>query len=88
MNKTYHIQFYTRDGCHLCDEVRELLYRLRDRFPLMIQEIDITSDDALYERYRTIIPVVTIDGKFTLEARIEEKDICRYLQEGAERLYE
>ncbi len=81
MNKTYHVQFYTKEGCHLCNDVKELLYRLRDRFPLIIHEVDITIDDALYERYKAIIPVVTIDGQFTLETRIDEADICRYLQE-------
>lgn len=79
MNKTYQVQFYTKECCHLCDDVRELLYRLRDRFSIMIHEIDITTDDALYERYKTVIPVVIIDGQFTVETRIEEEDICRYL---------
>lgn len=85
MNKTYHVQFYTKEGCHLCNDVKELLCRLRDRFPLVIHEVDITIDDALYERYKTIIPVVTIDGQFTLETKIDEADICRYLREESHR---
>jgi hypothetical protein len=65
-----------------------MLYRLGGEFPLTIQEIDITSDSALYERYKNIIPVVMIDGRFTLGARIEEEDLCRYLQGEDEGLNE
>lgn len=85
MNNTYHVQFYTKEGCHLCNDVKELLYRLRDRFPLIVHEVDITTDAALYERYKTIIPVVIIDGQFTLETKIDEAGICRYLQEESHR---
>ncbi|MCL5074660.1 MAG: glutaredoxin family protein [Chloroflexi bacterium] len=88
MDEEHHILFYTKEGCCLCDEAREILHRLRGRFSITIQEIDITTDSALYERYRNIIPVVIIDGQFSLGARIEEEDLCRYLQEGAEGFHE
>lgn len=77
---THHIQLYTKEGCPLCDEVREMLRHLGSKFSITTQETDITTDSALYERYKNIIPVVVIDGEFTLGARIEEKDICDYLQ--------
>ena len=83
MNKTYHIQFYTKEGCHLCNDVKELLHRLGNRFPLIVHEVDITADAALYEQYKAIIPVVIIDGQFTLKTKIDEEDICRYLWEGS-----
>ncbi len=68
----------------MCDEAREMLHRLESKFVVIIDEIDITTDSALYERYKTIIPVVIIDGKFTLGARIVEEDLGYYLEEGAE----
>jgi glutaredoxin len=75
MRKTHRIQFFTKAECPLCDEARELLHRLENDFSMAVQEIDITSDPALFERYRTIIPVIVIDGRFTLGARMEEDDV-------------
>ena len=38
-------------------------------FDLEIEEVDITRDPALQERYRYTIPVVVIDGKYSLSPR-------------------
>jgi len=50
---------YSAPGCHLCGPavaaVREVC---GDDFDL----VDITSDPALEQRYRTWIPVVKVDG--------------------------
>ena len=75
MQKTHHIQFFTKDECPLCDEARELLHCLESDFSMAVREIDITTDHTLFERYKTIIPVIVIDGQFTLGARIEEDDV-------------
>ncbi len=84
MNKNCSVLFYTKEGCPLCDEARELLSRFRGEFSFAIQEIDIMTDVALYERYKSIIPVVIIDDRFTLGARIEEEELRSCLQEAAE----
>lgn len=80
MKGQHHIAFYTKRGCCLCDEARDLLYHLREGFSFTLQEIDIMTDSALYEQYKTMVPVVVIDGRWTLGARIEEEDLRRYLQ--------
>lgn len=84
VNKKRSVLFYAKEGCSLCDEAREMLSRFRGEFSFAIQEIDIMTDDALYERYKNIIPVVIIDDRFTLGARIEEDELRSCLQEAAE----
>ena len=57
---------YSRAGCHLCDEARELLQALlTDRrehgLPTpALTEIDIESDPDLERRFFTTIPVVEL----------------------------
>lgn len=51
---------YTKAGCGLCDEVKHSLTRLQPAFPHTVQEVDITQDDLLFQKYRYIIPVVQI----------------------------
>ena len=75
--------FYTKNGCPLCDEARDLLDYLGDEFSFTLQEIDITTDIALYERYKNTIPVVVVDSKFTVEGRIEEEELRSYLNKAA-----
>ena len=55
---------YARRDCHLCDEARASLERLRsDRLDFELEEVDITGDSELEPRYRERIPVVLVDGK-------------------------
>lgn len=75
------VLFYSKAKCPLCDETREVLRSLQENFSLAIQEIDITTDSAVFERYKNIIPVVIIDGKFTFGARVSGDEILSCLQE-------
>ncbi len=66
---------YTKPGCHLCDEAREYLDDLAADHDFDLAEVDIRSDDALFERYRYRIPVVLVDGAERLEGRITREDV-------------
>ncbi|MFL5686996.1 MAG: glutaredoxin family protein [Chloroflexota bacterium] len=60
---------YSRAGCHLCDETRDLLNALLDergRHGLprpTLNEIDIESDPDLERQFLTTIPVVELAGR-------------------------
>ena len=67
------LTLYSKPGCHLCDEARDKIDRLRARgYDLEVQEQDITADAALFARYRYTIPVVTLPDGRSLEAPISE----------------
>jgi glutaredoxin len=57
------LTLYSRAGCHLCDDARAALERVRARAPFALREIDIETDDALLGRYLERIPVVTLDDE-------------------------
>jgi hypothetical protein len=67
---------YAKAGCHLCDEAREYLEDLAASYDFTLDEIDIRRDEALFERYRYRIPVVTVDGVERLEGRIAAEDVA------------
>jgi hypothetical protein len=77
------VTLYAKAGCHLCDEARELLEELSSAVAFDLQEVDIIGDLTLFERYRYRIPVVAIDGRETLEGRIEAGDLASVLRGGA-----
>ncbi len=71
---------YSRDGCHLCDEVVELLHGYSAYLPV-VQEIDIDADPALRSRFDLEVPVVEFDGKVRFKGRVSEV-LLRRLIEG------
>ena len=66
------VTLYGRDGCHLCDDAREALERVRARVPFVLEEVDITTDDDLHRRYLERIPVVCLDGRELFEFFVDE----------------
>jgi glutaredoxin len=70
-----HIILYTKAGCHLCDEARAHLEDLAADHDIVLEEIDIRADLALFERYRYRIPVIAVDGVERLEGQIAEAEV-------------
>ena len=66
------VTLYTRPGCHLCDDARAAIERVRAGAPFDLVEIDIESDDALHRAYLERIPVVTVDGDELFEHFVDE----------------
>jgi glutaredoxin len=75
MTSSHRVVLYGKPGCHLCDITHQLLLGLQREFDLAIEEIDITRDATLLERYRETIPVLVIDDRATLAAPIRTADI-------------
>jgi len=66
------VTLYGRPGCHLCDEARETLLRVRSEAPFELLEIDIECDDELFKRYLERIPVVCLNGEELFEFHVDE----------------
>lgn len=76
------ITFYTKAGCHLCEHAEELLEDLRGEYDLRITSIDITTDLAVYERYKYEIPVVVVEAGGTASGRVDERLLRHALDAG------
>jgi len=73
------ITLYGRPGCHLCDEAREVLERIRPDLPFALVERDIEADDALFKAYLERIPVIALDGEELFEFFVDEAELRRRL---------
>jgi glutaredoxin len=71
------VTLYSRPGCHLCEEARATLDRLRATTPFAVDEIDIEGDDVLHARYLTRIPVIALDGEELFDYTIDEEALIR-----------
>ena len=57
------VVIYTKPGCHLCDDMRDLLHVVLRGSPVVVAERNIALDLDEYERYKDDIPVLMIDGR-------------------------
>jgi glutaredoxin len=72
------LTLYSRPDCHLCDEARAALERVRARAPFELREVNIESDVSLHSRYLERIPVVALGDEeifdfFVDEAALEDR---------------
>jgi glutathione S-transferase len=71
---------YGRPDCHLCDEARAGLERLRaDGVSFELEEVDIESDDDLFKRFLERIPVIELDGEIVSELHLDRAAVVSRL---------
>jgi glutaredoxin len=73
------VTLYGRPGCHLCDDAREALERVRAERPFTLREVDIERDDELLRRYLERIPVVSVDDEELFDFHVDEQALRRRL---------
>jgi Glutaredoxin-like domain (DUF836) len=75
------VVLYSREGCCLCDDAREVLLKVRAQAPVqfVLEELDIDGDEALFRAYLERIPVVTIDGREAFELFVDEAELRQRL---------
>ena len=71
------VTFYTKAGCHLCEDARDMLDDIAAQTPYDLTEIDIRSDLDIFEKYRYRIPVIIIDETTVIEGRINYSDLAQ-----------
>jgi glutaredoxin len=66
------LTLYSRPECHLCDEARAALERVRARTTFSLHEVNIETDDELHRRYLERIPVVALGDEELFEFFVDE----------------
>ena len=64
---------YSRPGCGLCDEAREVILAEGERTPFAFEEVDVSGDDTLELEYGIRIPVVLVNGEEVFEIRVDPR---------------
>ena len=72
------ITVMSKPGCHLCEVALETVQRVvGSHVPALIEEVDITQDLDLLEKYREAIPVVLIDGVERFRYHVDPDTLAR-----------
>jgi glutaredoxin len=73
------VTLYTRRGCHLCDDAKQVLTAARLRADFDLEESDIDSDPALVRLYNDEVPVIAINGVKAFKYRIDMNEFLKKL---------
>ena len=76
---TTRLTLYGQPGCHLCDDARGVVARVAADQDLVLEEVDITTDERLHRAYLERIPVLTIDGAVAFELFVDEGELRQRL---------
>ncbi len=74
------VEIYSKPDCHLCDEAKAVLLRVRKRYPFELLEVDITQDGR-YDEFREQIPVIFVNERKAFKYRVDEREFIRKLEQ-------
>jgi hypothetical protein len=80
---TPRVRVYTRPGCHLCEEALAVVAAVCAELDEQWDEVDVTTDEALLERYHDEIPVTLVDGAQHDFWRVDPARLRAALRAGA-----
>ena len=75
----HEVVVYSREGCHLCDVVKDTLRQMEGEAEFQWQVVDIDDDPELREKYNEEVPVVFIDGRKAFKYRMDGRQFLRAL---------
>jgi glutaredoxin len=73
------LTIYTKPGCHLCDEMKAVVRRTIVDRDISLEDVDISTDPGLLDRYGLEIPVLMIDDRKVAKYRITEGELRRLI---------
>jgi glutaredoxin len=78
------VTLYGKPGCHLCDDARAAVKRVRREHAFELEEVDVSLDPVLFRLYGERLPVLALDGEELFEFFVEEASLRERLEAAAQ----
>ena len=78
--KQSRVTIYGRSGCHLCENVVNLLVPQKDQLNIEVEVILIDNNKELEDLYGQLIPVIHVDGKYFSHFRLDLAEFKTFLE--------
>ncbi|MDF2557584.1 MAG: glutaredoxin family protein [Bacillales bacterium] len=73
------VEFYTKPGCHLCEEALHDIKKIEQVVRMRLHEYNIDEEDALTEEFGIMIPVIKINGELVQYGNVDMNIVKRVL---------
>lgn len=77
------VTLYTRPGCHLCDDAKQVIAPLLREFHAVLREVNIDEDPQLTALYGLDIPVIFIGSHKAAKHRVDPAQFRRQLADAS-----
>jgi glutaredoxin len=74
------LTLYSRPGCHLCEEMKEIVAAVAPELDCTVSEVDISGEPELEARYAAEIPVLLINGRKAFKYRLTQRELRKRLR--------
>ena len=74
------VEIYSKPECHLCEVAKHQLKMLQKQVPFILQEIDISQDEKLLQKYGEKIPLVFVNRHLVAKYFIDESRLLKQLK--------
>lgn len=74
------LELLTRSGCHLCDDMRQVLDAVLPDLGQSYEVVDVDANVELLTRYGDTVPVLLRDGRPVAKIRLEERQLRRIVR--------
>jgi glutaredoxin len=74
------VTVYSRPDCHLCAEAMAKLRGLQQELGFALEELDISTDEALLRAYFERIPVIALDEEVLFDYFVDERVLRERLE--------
>jgi glutaredoxin len=73
------VTLYTRAGCCLCVDAKQVIAAARERVDFDYSEIDIDTDEELVRRYNDEVPVIAINRRKAFKYKVNMNEFLKKL---------
>ncbi|MFK7857842.1 MAG: glutaredoxin family protein [Granulosicoccus sp.] len=74
------LTLYYRDGCHLCEDLEQLLFELLDPHSYRLLKVDIDTNDVLKNAYNVRVPVLKCENEEVCEHFLDLEALHKALE--------
>ena len=83
-NNPPNIKLFTKEGCTLCDKVKDILLELKPSHPHSLYAVDITDEDkqVWFDKYKYDIPVLHMNDVYWTKHRLTREEAIEAIEEA------
>ena len=80
------VKLFTKEGCTLCDKVKDVLILVQSDLPHTLEQVDIMDPEheEWFGKYKYDIPVLHINNQYWIKHRIDEEEARRGIRQARE----
>jgi len=78
------VTLYTRNNCHLCDQAKQDLESLQEKYPHRLVEVNVDSDPAIQKMFGEKVPIVEV-GPYRLSAPFDKQKLMMTIGAASDR---